>query len=304
MQRFEKILLISDREVGNEATIERAVALAKRSQAQLTVAEVMPPRDLHEPAIQQRREQLQKLISPIQQGGVRATPVILAGKPFLEIIRAVLREKHDLVITTAEGKGRLKQRFSGGTSLHLMRKCPCPVWLMKPGKEKRSARILAAVDTDPDTSDEERNALNTKIMDLATLLARLEQGELHVIHTWTTFGEPLLKGDQRMPQEQVDDWVREDMQRHQRQLDELLGKYALDDINRQAHLLKGEPRSLIPALARDKQADLIVMGTVARARAAGLFISKMAEKVLQQADCSVLTVKPDGFVSPVRPGRT
>ena len=37
--------------------------------------------------------------------------------------------------------------FLGSTSLHVMRKCPCPVWVMKPAQGKRFARILAAVDT-------------------------------------------------------------------------------------------------------------------------------------------------------------
>jgi nucleotide-binding universal stress UspA family protein len=32
---------------------------------------------------------------------------------------------------------------------------------------------------------------------------------------------------------------------------------------------------------------------------AGLFIGDTAEKVLRQVDCSVLTVTPEGFVTPV-----
>ena len=41
------------------------------------------------------------------------------------------------------------------------------------------------------------------------------------------------------------------------------------------------------------------MGTVCRTGIAGFFIGNTAESILQQVDCSVLTVKPDGFVSPV-----
>jgi len=33
---------------------------------------------------------------------------------------------------------------------------------------------------------------------------------------------------------------------------------------------------------------------------AGFFIGNTAESVLQQVNCSVLTVKPEGFVSPVK----
>jgi len=43
------------------------------------------------------------------------------------------------------------------------------------------------------------------------------------------------------------------------------------------------------------------MGTVCRTGVAGLFIGNTAEKVLRQVDCSLLTVKPEGFVTPVAP---
>ena len=94
-------------------------------------------------------------------------------------------------------------------------------------------------------------------------------------------------------------WLRETQDRHQKKLDRLLGKYDLTDLEHQIHLRKGEAASAIPELAREKQVDLIVMGTVCRTGIAGFFIGNTAERILQQVDCSVLTVKPEGFVSPV-----
>jgi len=42
-----------------------------------------------------------------------------------------------------------------------------------------------------------------------------------------------------------------------------------------------------------------VMGTLHRTGLAGFFIGNTAEKVLSEVNCSVLTVKPAGFVTPV-----
>ena len=50
---------------------------------------------------------------------------------------------------------------------------------------------------------------------------------------------------------------------------------------------------------RKHQIDLLVMGTVCRTGLSGFFIGNTAEKVLGNVDCSVLTLKPEGFVSPV-----
>ena len=55
----------------------------------------------------------------------------------------------------------------------------------------------------------------------------------------------------------------------------------------------------MPALANEIGAELIVMGTVGRTGIPGFFIGNTAETILNQIDCSVLTVKPHGFVSPV-----
>ena len=49
---------------------------------------------------------------------------------------------------------------------------------------------------------------------------------------------------------------------------------------------------IIRQVLRQKH-DLVIMGTVCRTGVAGFFIGNTAENVLQQVDCSVLTVKPE-----------
>jgi nucleotide-binding universal stress UspA family protein len=54
-------------------------------------------------------------------------------------------------------------------------------------------------------------------------------------------------------------------------------------------------------LAANLQADLVVMGTIARTGISGFIIGNTAESILDQLTCSVLAVKPPGFVTPVKP---
>ena len=63
--------------------------------------------------------------------------------------------------------------------------------------------------------------------------------------------------------------------------------------------MKGDPRRDIPAFAKEIKADLVVMGTVARTGLSGFFMGNTAETILNQLDCSVLAIKPPGFVTPV-----
>lgn len=307
MQRFKNILLVFDQ---NKETLRRAVALAKNNRAELTVVDVveglpshtppldtvMPPQELQTLVVNERRKQLKKFVEPFRKQRVCVNTDVLVGKPFQEIIREVVHRKRDLVIMTAEGKAGLKQRLFGSTSMHLMRKCPCPVWVMKPTRRKRYARILAAVD--PDSSNEEQTLLDIKIMDLATSLTQMEKSELHIVHAWTLFGVELLR--KRISKRELDEWVRGERKKHEVLIDELLQGYSLHDPSPQTHLVKGQAGMVISAVAERVGADLLVMGTVCRTGVAGFFIGNTAEQVLQQVECSVLTVKPERFITPIK----
>lgn len=247
--------------------------------------------------VEEENQRLEQWVDFVRQRSVPVSGKMLYGKPFLQIIREVLRNEHDLVMKAAEGRGGLMKMLFGSTTMHLMRKCPCPVWVVKASRPEWYTRILAAVDPNP--MDEERQALNFKIMDLATLLARLDQSELIVVHTWGFSVERSLRSGGFGRPSEVDRWVSETRDLHKRWLAELLQPYDLEDLKHQVYLLKGEAGRLIPELAAGKEVYLIVMGAVGRTGVAGLLMGNTAEKVLHQVDCSVLTAKPDGFVTPV-----
>jgi nucleotide-binding universal stress UspA family protein len=245
----------------------------------------------------QEGQRLEQWADYAQRRGVQVNTKILYGTPFLEIIRLVLRRDHDLVMTTAQGRSNLRDRVFGSTTMHLMRKCPCPVWVVKTSQPDWHKRILASVDPRPE--DKERHALNVKIMDLATSLARIEQRELVVLHAWTFPMEHSLKRGRVGPSDQVDRWISGARHQHRQWLVELLKPYDLEMPKHEVYLLKGEPGRLVPEVAAAREVELIVMGTVSRSGVSGLLIGNTAEKILGQVDCGVLAVKPDGFVTPV-----
>jgi len=311
VHRFKSILLVHSQKKGSEATLTRAMSLAKRNRAHLTVVDVvedshlslpMPtpvltPQDLRSRLIKERREDLKRFFAPSRQEGVQLRVKVRVGVPFIEIIREVIRKEHDLVMTTAEGRFGVKRRLFGSLSLHLMRKCPCPVWVVKPERRTRCARILAAVD--PDSSNEEKDRLSRTIMDLATSLAALEQSVLHVVHAWSLWQEPVLESHGRSPVV-TDEMAHETRTARKRELTELLAAYSSTDLYCHVHLIKGDPADTIARLAERVRVDLIVMGTVSRTGLAGMFIGSTAEDLLQQVNCSVLGLKPVRFESPVR----
>ncbi|MCK7506616.1 MAG: universal stress protein [Desulfobacterales bacterium] len=201
-------------QAGKRTLFKRAVDLAKNNRAHLTVVDIVEklPRemqrlitsfhlaDIQNHVVEERLKDLKQNIA-LMAPGSRVTTKVLVGTPFLEVIREVLKNKHDLVMKTARGGNRLKEMLFGSTAMHLMRKCPCPVWVIKPTHRRKYTRIMAAVAPDP--IDKKRDNLNVKIMELATSLAQMENSELHVVHAWE-----FLPSFRRISKIEVDKLVR------------------------------------------------------------------------------------------------
>ncbi|PHS23089.1 MAG: universal stress protein, UspA [Methylophaga sp.] len=307
MQKFNNILVVLDPETEGMAALDRAVSLAKSNGGRLTLLSVLKEpsySQIHgvfavqqqlKSAASERREWLQDLMIPRQDSSIDLAINIIQGTAFLEIIRQVLREQHDLVITTAEDKKELRARLFGTTSMHLMRKCPCPVWVVKREQLQPHTRILAAVDPSHDPS---QDSLNQLILQLASNIALKEEAELHIVHVWHLFGERYVR-DSGMTKQDFEETKALEEKLNTERLDSLLNRDEITSLQPHLHLIEGDPDECIPEVVREQDIDLLVMGTVCRTGIAGFLIGNTAEEVLNQVDCSVLTLKPEGFVTPV-----
>jgi nucleotide-binding universal stress UspA family protein len=295
-------------EVQETSALDKAVALARQNAGRLTLFSVLkkPPvihgygesvaQDQQASAVAERREWLRGLVVPLQHDDIEVAINVAEGSSFLEIIRQVLRDQHDLVITTAEETKGIRARVFGATSMHLMRKCPCPVWVVKRAQTRPYARILAAVD--PAVYDPVRDSLNPLILQLAGSMARNDAAELHIVHVWSLFAERYLHNS-GMTEKQFQDAKEYEKEQHKQRFDSLLNRFDVTGLKLHVHLVEGDPVELIPKLVTDLSIDLLVMGSVGRAGIAGFLIGNTAEEVFNQVDCSLLTLKPEGFVTPV-----
>jgi nucleotide-binding universal stress UspA family protein len=312
MDRFKKILVAASPGHLEPLTLRTAVSLADANDAQLTVLDVLAPMpswrkkmnvegriiDVEAALLQDREERLRREVDTTR--GSRETEVIVTvGEPFLEVIRHVLARGHDLVMVGEPGgdTAALPQPSSG--VMHLLRKCPTPVWVMHPSLATE-VRILALVDPDP--GDPVRDGLNDLVLELATSLARRMDGELHVGHAWTMEGEATLRTSPivELPGRIVDVMVSDTEAFHRDQLNVLADRHHLDGLGASIHMVSGEPGVILSRLADRLDIGLIVMGTVGRTGLKGLIMGNTAETILRSVRCSVLAVKPQGFRTPVK----
>ncbi len=322
MKSFNSILyVIEEPSAESAAAVARAVSLAKNCQARLTLLHVAEEprlgpfadsvniRDFMTRVREQAMAQLSMLMRGVDKDFEFAVDVCF-GTAFVEVVRKVLRNGHDLVIKRV-GKGGAHSFLFGGIDQHLLRKCPCPVWIMVGETSANYQQILAAVDFDPwdkgSGEDNVEGTLNRQILDVAGSLAVTDFAELHVVHAWEAITDNMIRvfGSELSEDEVARNRERE-RREHQSRLDMLnrrMRKHFGDETHRylapRFHLRKGAPRDVVPAVANELKTDLVVMGTVSRTGIPGLLIGNTAEVILSNLECSVLAVKPAGFVTPV-----
>jgi nucleotide-binding universal stress UspA family protein len=128
------------------------------------------------------QRELDSVATGLRGQGARVQTSVVTGQPFYQIIRQVIRDQHDMVIMTADGQQGLRHQFLGTTAMYLMRKCLCPVWVVKPSRRNQIRKFLAAIDPSEDRTA--RNCLNAEILKRASYICRTQKAEFHVIHTW------------------------------------------------------------------------------------------------------------------------
>ena len=315
MDRFKNILVSASPGHLEPITLRAAVKLAERNQARLTVIDVMEslPRtgrfatvegrtvDLQAELTRHREETLRQLTQNMRAGEETEVKV-LVGEPFIEVIRHVLDHDNDLVLVGGREVEPWETPEFSSAVMHLLRKCPVPVWVMRPPAADR-LRVLALVD--PDREDPVRDSLNDLVLELAVSIGRLEGGELHIGHAWELEGESTLRSSPflGLSGDVVNVMAATTEEVHREQLNALLDRHPLTEVEAEVHLVEGDAGEVLPRLAEGLSVGLIVMGTVARTGISGLIIGNTAETILRLVRCSVLAVKPKGFVTPVKPAK-
>jgi nucleotide-binding universal stress UspA family protein len=308
MNRFRNILVAVVNPADSADVVRSAAELARRNDATVTlmgfVAEGSTERRivLHDGTEVDVASMLAEAMLD-ELGDLRSTSgsssmalTVSIGVDFVEVIRQVERAGHDLVLV-AGGNGRKRGDVSSSSLvMHLLRKCPVPVWVQTPNSSE-SPDVVVGVG--PFHHGEPHIELNTTLVELASSLAHVQDGVLHIVHAWRLEGESLLRrGRATPPPGRVDELVELahlEASMNVKRLVEALQP----DVPMELHLIKGEPGMVVPQVVRDTGAGILVMGTLARVGIRGVFMGNTAERILGGVGASVLAVKPEGFATPI-----
>jgi nucleotide-binding universal stress UspA family protein len=203
--------------------------------------------------------------------------VEIASKPSIGIIQQVLRGNHDLLMVSTRDKS-IAETILGSTTLEIMRRCPCPIWAVKPEANDRK-KIMVGIHFDEKVADH-NSALNQELLKLVNWFRRATTEELHLVNV-------------------IAKETPEKRSQHIAEMKALSSGYSSSELTVTIEVREGEVAKILPEYAQENAIALVLLGMLSRTGLKGFFIGNTAEKILDDLDCSVVTVKPKSFVTPV-----
>ncbi len=305
---YKNILVATDFSPHAEAAVKQAIWLARQNGAKITLIHTLPDmRQAVSSASYQARVNLlyadgsvfqqeirhasetrmRQLIDSLNAGDLAIQFETLLGVPYTQITHAVQKSGFDLVLAGTRGLATWQQFFVGSTASRLIRSCPSSVWIAKSEHVGPPRSVLAATDF----SDVSRRAVMEGLS-----IARLASAEFHLLHIIDSADVP----DDILAKAPEGHSLRHEINEASKEhLDQFVQSLGGDSAQVHKHLSFGSPWQEISRLAKHLSIDLISIGTIGRSGIPGVFLGNTAEKVLTSCDCSILTVKPADFVSPV-----
>lgn len=288
-----------------EHAIQRAISLSRRCASKLTffsalelagdAEKLLTPEEkqtLTQHAGTTAETALAALVNQAQQAGVDAKAKLAYGKPWIEIVRQTIRDKHDLVIVGTRDVGTIIRLMFGTTAMKLLRQCPAPVWVSRPDTRDELRNVLVAVDL---------GDMFPHVVEMGLRLRSLGAKTLRLVHVvdfpldrlWSS---GLPEADTQHYHHEIRSRVEN---RFMQELERQLQGRIPSDI--QVEIIDGSVSPGPPLLRYIERhhVDLLVLGTVTRRGLAGLFLGSTAEWLLPQVRCSVLAIKPTDFQSQV-----
>ena len=310
MKRFENILFATQGFPGHSDALGQALRIAASNQVSVSGLVACP--EFPDEMQQYQQTYQQSLRNSVQQSidelrdqhdvSAQQVPFPLtirsSEQPAVCVIKEAVAAHHDLVIKEAEPLNEGAEGFKA-IDMTLLRKCPCPVWLQRPSEKPRGTRRVA-VAIDPMTADEEHHALSLRLLELSRSIADTCDSRLHIISCWEHYLESYLDNHVwiQVDEAQLANDVLSARRNHEQALQVLIDEAGISgDIV--IHHIHGKPDEKIPESVDEQEIDVLVMGTLARTGISGFVIGNTAENILQSINCSLVALKPEGFVSPI-----
>lgn len=312
MRKLDRIVCVVDPTTSLQPAVHRAAWFARQANAELDLFicyyneylsgarffDAPSLEEARENTLQNNKDYLEKLAEPLRSAGLTVHTNVQWDHPLYEgIVRYATESGANIIFKDTHHHSVLERALLSNTDWNLIRTCAVPLWFVKPRDIGKVPTFIAAID--PTHEHDKPASLDDHILTVCKMLGVTTGGEVHAFHSFDPrIALATATANAYIPASLPYDEIEKDMrQHHGRRFDEVLAFHDFDEEHR--HLISGATHEELPELAERLNADVIVMGAIARNRWKRLFVGATAERTLEHLPCDLLIVKPDWFETPV-----
>ena len=168
----------------------------------------------------------------------------------------------------------------------LLRRCPTPILMVRDGDWKHQRRILVAVNVSGDEDYHEN--FNRTLVSLSIDLAdNLERGNIHLVSAYPPTPVNMAID---LPEFHTSEYTNGIRGQYLINMKALRQQFGIDEDH--THVREGFPEEVIPEVAKELEAELVVLGTVGRTGLSAALLGNTAEHVISKLSCNLLAIKP------------
>jgi nucleotide-binding universal stress UspA family protein len=285
----ERLLLATDGSSFSEGAIREAIQLAKQCSSTLSalsVIETNPEYETIAPQLLERsekaaREHLETVKAQAKKEGVDCATSILEGEDsYNYIAEEALKSKASMIILGRRGRTGLKRLAMGSTTARVIGHAPCNVLVVPRAAQIAFRNILVATDGSP---------YSTAAVSEAIGIAKKNKCKLTIIAVVPA--ELATPTDIEFVATQRELIAEKEMHSAEKNAKEVKEAAIKAGVEVQAFVMTGKPADAIIDIAKEKNADLIVVGSHGRTGLEKLLMGSVAERVIVLASCAVLVVR-------------
>lgn len=233
-------------------------------------------RDAKQQTLAAIRERLTALTEPLRRERIQVTTEAFWNQNWeRSVLEASSRTGAAMVIKTISPHTPLARQLTHTSDYALLRHARCPVLLTQNGEPWQNRRILVAIALD--AADEAHEHLNNAAVAEAQKLARATGSALHLVTALEL--SPKLTDVFRLLED--DESLQSDAER-------IGERYGINPDR--VHIQQGSARTVIADTAADINADVLVIGTVARRGVNAALLGNTAERLVDTIGIDLLVV--------------
>ena len=290
-----KILVVIDPREETHSALERCKEISPEADLQLHVCMFIEPAFASEMAqiLKEKKAWLDELIEPYVELGYDVTAaLVLIGRLYESIIKVAFKIGADFIFKPMRQHSLVRRVVLTSTDWNLIRSRPFPLLLVSDREVVHGKPIIAAVDVC--SRDANHEELNHIVMEQSLRVAAVLESEVNCVNAWYVNSAVMAAGSVDAAPYQIAHAQKIDHINESRALCE---KYSIP--GDQIFVEEGSATFIINHIAREIDAGVVVIGTVARTGMSGLFVGNTAEAVLESSTTDVMVVKQVGFECPL-----